>query len=192
MLTGYYNAGDCWLVKTDSYGNPEWEKTYGGNDCDAAEDVWQTSDGGFIIVGITNSFGAGNFDIWLIKTDGNGNELWNRTYGGRKMEYGTSVQQTSDGGYIIGGFTGSYGMGGNDAWLVKVDNHGNLEWNKTFGDLFRASEVSISCAFNRRRMEAISLRDVIIWMITVTATCLLLSLIVVEIRNGKNLSVLPT
>ena len=131
---GYNNAGDCWLVKTDSYGNPEWEKTYGGTDCDAAEDVWQTSDAGFIIVGITNSFGAGSFDIWLIKTDGNGNEFWNRTFGGGEMEYGTSVRQTSDGGYIIGGFTGSYGMGGNDAWLVKVDIHGNLEWNKTFGD----------------------------------------------------------
>jgi len=131
---GYYNAGDFWLVKTDSYGNLEWEKTYGGSDCDAAEDVWQTSDGGFIIVGITNSFGAGDFDIWLIKTDGNGNELWNRTFGGREMEYGTSVRQTSDSGYIIAGFTGSYGMGGNDAWLVKVDNQGDLEWNKTFGD----------------------------------------------------------
>ncbi len=131
---GYYNAGDFWLVKTDSYGNLEWEKTYGGNDCDAAEEVWQTSDGGFIIVGITNSFGAGDFDISLIKTDGNGNELWNRTFGGREMEYGTSVRQTSDSGYIIAGFTGSYGMGGNDAWLVKVDNQGDLEWNKTFGD----------------------------------------------------------
>jgi hypothetical protein len=136
-LTGYYTAGDCWLTKTDSDGNPEWEKTYGGTNCDATEDVWQTSDGGFIIVGTTNSFGAGNFDMWLIKTDGNGTELWNRTYGGRKMDYGTSVQQTSDGGYIISGFTSSYGMGGNDAWLVKTDNYGNMEWNKTFGDLFR-------------------------------------------------------
>jgi hypothetical protein len=131
---GYNNAGDCWFVKTDGYGNLEWEKTYGGMDCDAGEDVWQTSDGGFIIVGITNSFGAGSFDLWLIKTDEDGDEFWNRTFGGSKMEYGSSVRQTSDGGYIVGGFTGSYGMGGNDAWLVKVDTQGDLEWNKTFGD----------------------------------------------------------
>jgi len=131
---GYNNAGDCWLVKTDSSGNLEWEKTYGGTNCDAGEDVTQTSDGGFIIAAVTNSFGVGSFDIWLIKTDEYGDELWNRTFGGSEMEYATSVRQTADGGYIVGGFTGSYGMGGNDAWLVKVDTQGDLEWNKTFGD----------------------------------------------------------
>ena len=80
----------------------------------------ETDDGGFVLAGETYSFGAGSRDAWLIKTDRLGNELWNITFGRTGYDVATSVQQTSDGGYILAGYTDSYGAGGFDAWLIKV------------------------------------------------------------------------
>ncbi len=119
-------AFDVYLLKIDANGNSSWRKTYGGSDYDAGTSVIQTSDGGFVIAGYTASFGAGDFDIYLIKTDAVGDTLWTRTFGGDNREFGYSVQQTLDGGYVVVGSTLSFGFGTQAEYLIKTDANGNL------------------------------------------------------------------
>jgi tetratricopeptide (TPR) repeat protein len=127
--TDPYDLGDwdAWLIKTDSNGNMLWEKTYdSSDDDDTANSVLSTSDGGYAIVGFASLNGSEDVDGWFIKTDSNGNELWNRTIGGREWDDILSVQATSDGGYILAGETKSYGSGNNDVWLIKTNSNGNF------------------------------------------------------------------
>jgi hypothetical protein len=138
IVAGYtesFGAGgsDIFLIKTDASGNIIWAKTYGGTNLDDAFSVQQTTDGGYIVAGYTWSFGAGYSDIFLIKTDANGNVQWAKTYGGTNDDWAYSVQQTSDGGYIMAGTTWSFGAGWGDIFLIKTDANGNLQWAKTYG-----------------------------------------------------------
>ena len=137
-LLGYtqsFGAGynDVWLVKTDANGVAQWNRTYGGVGHDWAFSVVQTIDSGFVVAGYTGSFGAGSADFWLVKTDASGNHQWNQTYGGTDDDMGFSMVQASDGGYAIAGYTGSFGAGSADFWLVKTDASGNHQWNQTYG-----------------------------------------------------------
>jgi len=135
--------GDFWLVKVDSSGNHEWNKTYGGAGPEASRCVIETSDGGYALAGFTQSFGAGSDDFWLVKVDSSGNHEWNKTYGGANADAARSVVETSDGGFILTGETASFGAGGDDCWLVKVDSSGNHEWNKTYGGALAENAFSV-------------------------------------------------
>jgi len=131
--TGVYPQYDFYLVKTDRDGDTLWTRTYGGGDYDKAHCGVQTSDGGYMVAGGTQSYGAGDWDVYLVKTDANGDSLWTRTYGGDKWDWARSIQQTSDGGYIIAGLTQSFGAGWNDVWILKTDANGDTLWTRTCG-----------------------------------------------------------
>jgi hypothetical protein len=138
IIAGYTTVSDAskwdvWLIKTNEYGNKVWDKTFGGTSYDFGYSVMQTTDSGYIIVGYTYSSGAGAYDVWLIKTNEYGNELWNKTFGVINYDIGYSVQQTNDGGYVVIGLTSSFNGGDTDVWLIKTDNNGIEIWNKTFG-----------------------------------------------------------
>jgi len=139
----YYS--DLWLIKTDADGNELWNKTFGGADTDIGYYVQQTTDGGYILTGETKSYDieGEQYDAWLIKIDANGNELWNKRFGGIGDDAGHCVQQIDDGGYIIAGTTESYSEGKLPvAWLIKTDTNGNEIWNNTYNN-FSGSTLGI-------------------------------------------------
>jgi hypothetical protein len=110
-----------------------WMKTYGGANNEEGRSVLQTSDGGYIVAGMTNSFGAGDYDVYLVKTNANGDVIWTRTYGGANFDDAWEIQPTLDGGYIIVGSTESFGLGQSDVYLIKIDADGNIVWTRTYG-----------------------------------------------------------
>jgi hypothetical protein len=139
--TKSFGAGvtDAWVMKLDSRGNPEWQKTYGGHNHDEAWSVDQTTDGGYIVAGGAQSFDIARRDAWLFKLDPNGQIEWEKAYGEKQGEWFYSAEQTSDGGYIAAGITNSFGLDsdfgiGSNSWIVKTDSEGNIEWERTYGD----------------------------------------------------------
>ncbi|MBL4657883.1 MAG: PKD domain-containing protein [Flavobacteriales bacterium] len=136
--TTSFGAGgwDAFLVKTDAMGNTQWTRTYGGGGNDYGNYVEQTPDGGYIIMGSTSSFGAEGWDLWMIKTNANGNIQWNKTYGGVGNEgehWHTKGVIASDGNYVMASYTSSFGAGSNDVILLKTDTTGAVLWAKTYG-----------------------------------------------------------
>ena len=129
---GFY---DIWLIKIDESGGKQWDVTYGGGEWDAANDVQQTSDGGYIVVGDTSSGGEGDLDILLVKFDQAGVFQWENTFGGDGDDFGASVRQTGDGGYVVAGTVHGDGGSGTDLRLLKTDGQGNMEWEEAFGDV---------------------------------------------------------
>ena len=134
-----YGAGntDAWLIKTDELGNVDWFQTYGDTGPDQANCVKQTLDGGYIITGSKYNFDELDSDLWLIKTDENGNIEWEHTYGGTDYDSGWSVIQTSDENYLVAGSTtDNFYTDSPLGWVLKTDAQGNELWNKIFGTYF--------------------------------------------------------
>ena len=140
---GYFVAGwtmsygsgpsDVYVVRTGVSGDTVWTRTYGGPAYDYSHSVCQGPDGGFFIVGWTNSYGAGSYDVYVVRTDSLGDTVWTRTYGGTSEDYGIFVIPTEDSGCVIAGLTSSFGAGGYDVYLVRTDAHGDTVWTRTYG-----------------------------------------------------------
>ena len=125
IITGYgnsYGEQGVLLLKVDENGNETWSKIFVRGDHASGKSVRQTSDDGYIITGYFGTYETGNDDLWVIKTDENGIEQWNKSYGGLEWDYGESIEQTTDGNFIIVGWTQSYGTGLRDIWLIKISN----------------------------------------------------------------------
>lgn len=144
-VTGNHGGGDYWIVKLNPAGGIQWQKTLGGSNVDDAQSIRQTTDGGYIIAGSSNSGDGdisgnhGNYDYWIVKLDSNGNMQWQKSLGGSSMDMAQSIQQTSEGGYIVAGSSSSNdgdvsgNHGGGDYWIVKLDINGNIQWQKSLG-----------------------------------------------------------
>jgi hypothetical protein len=125
--------GVFWLIKTDANGDSVWSRTYRAHNLNFCTQVLQTLDSGYVLVGSTGTYDAGNRNFWLVKTNANGDSLWSREYGGSDWDGCAAVQQTADSGYILAGTTYSFGAGRNDFWLVKTDSRGDSMWSCTYG-----------------------------------------------------------
>jgi hypothetical protein len=124
---------DVHLLKTDKEGKTVWSKSYGDLSDEIGRFVEQTIDGGYIVAGRRDADRKRSFEALILKTNGNGDLLWDRTFGGHNNDEAYCVKQTADGGFIISGSTQTYGSGRNDVWLIKTDSKGNEEWNMTYG-----------------------------------------------------------
>ncbi|MBI4929824.1 MAG: PKD domain-containing protein [Bacteroidetes bacterium] len=136
IVSGLFTNGCCYdasLLKIDGNGNLQWLQTYGGGGTEYGMYVQQTTDGGYVLTGHTDSYGAGAADVYVVKTNSAGNVQWEKTFGGAGNEMGSYIEQAYDGSYIISGVTDSYGSGGYDLMLIKIDTLGALQWSKVYG-----------------------------------------------------------
>jgi hypothetical protein len=145
-ITNNHGNHDVWIIKLSALGVIQWGKTYGGSNIDIGWCIEQTTDGGYILAGSTESTDGnvvgnhGNRDIWVVKLSDLGIIQWQKTLGGSSYDFANSVLQTNDGGYIIAGYTSSddgdvsINYGGFDYWIIKLSSEGNIQWEKTYGD----------------------------------------------------------
>jgi len=137
-IAGYSNSFgsgdyDVVLMKVNAEGELIWNHHYGGTGDEYAFSLTQTHDNGYALAGMSSSYGRGNNDYWLVKTDQNGSMEWNGTYGGKEDDSAYALIQTKDQGFALAGDTTSFGAGHYDVWLVKTDQNGSMEWNRTYG-----------------------------------------------------------
>ena len=144
-VTGNHGNSDFWVVKLDSVGNIEWQKSIGGTGWDGAEYIQQTTDGGYIVTGASYSTNGdvtgnhGNGDYWVVKLDSMGVLEWQKSLGGSGWDYPRCIKQTIDGGYVVAGLSASTNgdvtgnHGNSDFWIVKLDSIGVVEWQKSLG-----------------------------------------------------------
>lgn len=137
--------GDLWIIKLNNDGTTAWQKLYGGSGTEHSGRMAQTSDSGFILGSYTNSSNGdiskqyGSLDIWILKLDKSGNKQWEKSYGGTKVDQCHAIRQTTDGGYIVAGYTFSsdndvsVNKGSGDMWVFKLDGTGTIQWEKTYG-----------------------------------------------------------
>lgn len=144
-VSGNHGESDYWVIKLASTGDLTWQKSFGGSSFDLSEAIQQTSDDGYIVAGFTRSndgdvsYNNGNYDYWILKLDSSGTITWEKSFGGTSFDYGTAIQQTSDGGYIVAGLalsndgdvTGNHGNA--DYWVLKLDATGSLTWQNAMG-----------------------------------------------------------
>ncbi len=124
---------DFWVVRVSPDKTITWQKAFGGGGWDIAFSVDDTKDGGYVVAGTTESFGAGDDDFWVLKLNSAGDIVWEKAYGGKGSDYAKSVHETSDGGFIVSGTTSSFGEGWQDFWVLKLDSDGTVAWQKTYG-----------------------------------------------------------
>ncbi len=143
----FIGNGDAWVMKMNTTGGPEWQNVYGGNKRDECRSIRPTSDGGYVLVGFSNSIDGeftgknhGEYDIYVVKLFQNGTKQWQQVLGDANTDVGTGIRQTADGGYIITGYEDSSHSGkvckfsmDTDAWVMKLDKNGNLTWQKKLG-----------------------------------------------------------
>jgi hypothetical protein len=146
VVAGYtlsFGAGsaDFYVVKLGSSGNEQWRKTIGGSDEDVAMSIIQSSDGGYVVAGYTWSFGEGGYDFYVVKLDSSGNVEWTKTIGGSDEDVAMSIIQSSDGGYVVAGYTSSFGAGGYDIYVVKMDSSGNVCFSQNIIDYSVSPDV---------------------------------------------------
>lgn len=126
-------SNEMFVVKYTANGKVSWNKTWGGSGQDHGHTIVSTVDGGYLVTGMTQSFGIANEDMVIAKYDANGNLSWNKTWGGLNSDWGQSITATNDNGYLVSGYTNSFGAGGEDIFISKYTFNGTLSWSKTWG-----------------------------------------------------------
>jgi hypothetical protein len=137
----------------------QWNKTYGGPQNDKAKCLIQIGDNTYVLAGYTESYGAGDADMYLVKTDPSGNQIFNKTYGGSQDDEANCIVQAHDGGFVLAGYTKSEVLSPS-TWVVKVDSYGNLEWNRTYAGKNATSLIRTSdggCALSVEELNAFEL-----------------------------------
>ncbi len=157
---GVFPHKDFWILKLNQNGDIQWQKIYdmGSNienlyfTDDWAYSIWQTTDGGYVVAGETHPRGLYDYKIWILKLDLYGNIQWQKSYNGGFVagifRIGNKIQQTSDGGYTVVGTTTSFGAGGKDIWVLKLDSNGSIQWQKTYGSSGDEYAYSIQQTFD--------------------------------------------